>query len=84
MGIRESSRSAPNSRGAYAPIPPSPCALSSSSTLSIAVGCSSWGGHVIELLVACRHGKRAAARARLAPLYAWFTEGFATRDLIEA
>ena len=26
-----------------------------------------------------RQGKRAAARALLAPLYAWFTEGFATR-----
>jgi predicted ATPase len=24
------------------------------------------------------------ARALLAPLYAWFTEGFDTRDLIEA
>jgi predicted ATPase len=31
-----------------------------------------------------RQGKRYAARALLAPLYAWFTEGFATRDLIEA
>jgi predicted ATPase len=31
-----------------------------------------------------RQGKRDAARALLAPLYAWFTEGFATRDLIEA
>jgi class 3 adenylate cyclase/predicted ATPase len=30
-----------------------------------------------------RQGKRDAARALLAPLYAWFTEGFATRDLIE-
>ena len=28
-----------------------------------------------------RQGKRDAARALLAPLYAWFTEGFATRDL---
>ena len=28
-----------------------------------------------------RQGKRAAARALLAPLYAWFTEGFTTRDL---
>ncbi len=28
-----------------------------------------------------RQGKRAAARALLAPLYAWFTEGFDTRDL---
>ena len=27
---------------------------------------------------------RAAARALLAPLYAWLTEGFATRDLREA
>src|SRR5262249_56468952 len=26
-------------------------------------------------------GKRDAARALLAPLYAWFTEGFDTRDL---
>jgi class 3 adenylate cyclase len=31
-----------------------------------------------------RQGKRDAARDLLAPLYAWFTEGFATRDLIEA
>ena len=31
-----------------------------------------------------RQGKRAAARALLAPLYAWFTEGFATRDLRDA
>ena len=31
-----------------------------------------------------RQGKRDAARALLAPLYAWFTEGFDTRDLIEA
>ena len=31
-----------------------------------------------------RQGKRDAARALLAPLYAWFIEGFATRDLIDA
>jgi predicted ATPase len=31
-----------------------------------------------------RQGKRDAARALLAPLYAWFTEGFGTRDLIAA
>jgi class 3 adenylate cyclase/predicted ATPase len=31
-----------------------------------------------------RQGKRAAARALLAPLYAWFTEGFTTRDLVDA
>jgi predicted ATPase len=31
-----------------------------------------------------RQGKREAARALLAPVYAWFTEGFHTRDLIEA
>ncbi len=29
-------------------------------------------------------GKRATARDLLAPLYAWFTEGFDTRDLIDA
>jgi predicted ATPase len=29
-------------------------------------------------------GKRAEARALLAPVYAWFTEGFNTRDLIDA
>jgi predicted ATPase len=29
-------------------------------------------------------GKRAAARDLLAPVYAWFTEGFDTRDLQEA
>jgi len=31
-----------------------------------------------------RQGKRDAARALLAPVYAWFTEGFDTRDLIAA
>jgi len=31
-----------------------------------------------------RQGKRDAARALLTPLYAWFTEGFATRDLQDA
>jgi predicted ATPase len=31
-----------------------------------------------------RQGKRDAARALLAPLYGWFTEGFATLDLQEA
>ena len=31
-----------------------------------------------------RQGKREKARALLAPLYAWFTEGFDTRDLIDA
>jgi class 3 adenylate cyclase/tetratricopeptide (TPR) repeat protein len=31
-----------------------------------------------------RQGERDAARAVLAPVYAWFTEGFGTRDLIEA
>jgi predicted ATPase len=31
-----------------------------------------------------RQGKRDAARHLLAPLYAWFTEAFATRDLIQA
>jgi predicted ATPase len=29
-------------------------------------------------------GKRAAARALLAPIYGWFTEGFDTADLKEA
>jgi predicted ATPase len=31
-----------------------------------------------------RQGKRAEARERLAPIYAWFTEGFDTADLREA
>ena len=31
-----------------------------------------------------RQGKRDAARALLAPLYAWFTEGFDTKDLKDA
>ena len=31
-----------------------------------------------------RQGKFAEARALLAPVYAWFTEGFDTRDLVEA
>jgi predicted ATPase len=31
-----------------------------------------------------RQGKRAEARALLAPVYGWFTEGFDTRDLVEA
>ena len=29
-------------------------------------------------------GKRTEARDLLAPVYAWFTEGFDTRDLIDA
>ncbi len=31
-----------------------------------------------------RQGKRDAARDLLAPVYEWFTEGFDTRDLIDA
>ena len=31
-----------------------------------------------------QQGKRAAARALLAPVYGWFTEGFETADLHEA
>ena len=31
-----------------------------------------------------RQGKRDEAQALLAPLYAWFTEGFDTRDLKDA
>jgi predicted ATPase len=31
-----------------------------------------------------QQGQRAAARALLAPLYGWFTEGFDTADLQEA
>jgi predicted ATPase len=31
-----------------------------------------------------RQGKRDAARALLAPIYAWFTEGFDTKDLKDA
>ena len=31
-----------------------------------------------------QQGKRAAVRALLAPLYAWFTDGFDTADLQEA
>jgi predicted ATPase len=31
-----------------------------------------------------RQGKRAEARALLAPIYGWFTEGFDTADLLEA
>ena len=31
-----------------------------------------------------RQGKRAKARALLAPVYGWFTEGFDTADLQEA
>ena len=44
-----------------------------------------------ELRVATRlarwlrdHGRAAEGRGLLAPLYAWFTEGFDTVDLIEA
>ena len=29
-------------------------------------------------------GKRAEARDLLAPIYGWFTEGFDTRDLVDA
>jgi class 3 adenylate cyclase/predicted ATPase len=32
----------------------------------------------------CRHGRRAEAHALLAPIYAWFTEGFSTPDLTDA
>jgi predicted ATPase len=31
-----------------------------------------------------QHGKQAEARALLAPIYGWFTEGFDTADLQEA
>ena len=31
-----------------------------------------------------KQGKRSEARALLAPVYGWFTEGFDTRDLVEA
>jgi predicted ATPase len=31
-----------------------------------------------------QHGKRTEARALLAPIYGWFTEGFDTADLQEA
>jgi hypothetical protein len=31
-----------------------------------------------------RHGRRDEARARLAPLYAWFAEGFDAPDLVDA
>lgn len=31
-----------------------------------------------------RQGKRDEARALLAPVYGWFTEGFATRDMRDA
>jgi adenylate cyclase len=34
--------------------------------------------------VLAEHGKRPEARDLLAPVYAWFTEGFGTRDLKEA
>ncbi len=37
-----------------------------------------------EAIALARHGRRDEARARLAPLYAWFTEGFDAPDLIEA
>jgi predicted ATPase len=30
------------------------------------------------------HGRAAEARDLLAPIYGWFTEGFDTRDLVEA
>ena len=32
----------------------------------------------------CQHGKVKEARALLAPIYGWFTEGFDTADLKEA
>jgi predicted ATPase len=32
----------------------------------------------------CDQGKRDQARYLLAPVYGWFTEGFATRELKEA
>jgi predicted ATPase len=49
------------------------------------------GARSFELRAATRlarllrdQGKRAEARDLLAPVYGWFTEGFDTRDLIEA
>ena len=32
----------------------------------------------------CVHGERQQAADLLAPIYAWFTEGFDTPDLVEA
>jgi hypothetical protein len=32
----------------------------------------------------CDQGRAREARALLAPIYGWFTEGFGTADLIEA
>ena len=34
--------------------------------------------------IAASRGERARARAALAPVYAWFTEGFGTADLVAA
>ncbi len=49
------------------------------------------GAHLLELRAATSmallwrdQGKRDAARALLAPVYGWFTEGFDTLDLKEA
>jgi predicted ATPase len=50
-----------------------------------------YGAHSYELRAATslsrlwqQQGKRAEARDLLAPVYLWFTEGFDTRDLLEA
>ena len=32
----------------------------------------------------CEQGRAGEARALLAPIYGWFTEGFATKDLKDA
>ncbi len=56
------------------------------STTTAPTAASAWNAGAATSLARLwqRQGKRDAARALLAPLYAWFTEGFDTRDLIEA
>ena len=52
--------------------------------------CAGCGAPLAVICAACTtrlwryQGKRTEARALLAPVYATFTEGFATRDLIDA
>ena len=51
-----------------------------------AQGTRSWelrAATTLARLIAAR-GERERARALLAPVYEWFTEGFDTRDLTEA
>ena len=46
--------------------------------------CTQCGAPLAARCASCGAQRRADARDLLAPVYGWFTEGFATRDLIDA